>query len=83
MTKRLCIAVAVLSFAAPAMAAPNEDVPTLVKQLQDKDAIVRIKAAKTLGTLGADAKEAIPALTDATQDADEDGRRLLSERWRR
>jgi HEAT repeat protein len=43
----------------------KEDVPALVKQLKDPDETLRLKAAKSLGKLGADAKDAIPALTEA------------------
>jgi HEAT repeat protein len=55
-----------------------DDVPPeiakLIKQLSDKDAVVRLKAAKELGNLKEKAKDAIPALTVATSDSDEDVR---------
>ena len=51
-----------------------EGVDELVKQLKNKDEIVRFKAAKALGKLGAEAKGAIPALTEALKDMDEDVR---------
>lgn len=70
--KRLCIAIVLLAFAAPAMADPKEEVAALIKQLQDKDEVVRLKAAKSLEKMGADAKDAIPALTEAENDADDD-----------
>ena len=41
------------------------DVKTLITQLADKHELVPLKAAKSLGKLAADAKDAIPALTDA------------------
>ncbi len=49
-------------------------VESLIKQLKDKDEVVRLKAAKELGKLGTDAKDAIPALTEALKDTDEDVR---------
>jgi HEAT repeat protein len=56
-----------LLVAAPAAADPKkEDVPKLLKNLKNKDAKVRIAAAKDLGLIGAiraaDAQEAIPVL---------------------
>jgi HEAT repeat protein len=60
--------------AAPVLAADKADVAKFIKQLKSKDEIVRLKAAKSLGKLGADAKDAIPALTDALKDDDDDVR---------
>jgi hypothetical protein len=48
------------------------DVPTLITQLKDKDESVRLKAAKELGKLKEKAKDAITALTAASDDPDED-----------
>jgi HEAT repeat protein len=62
----------VLILSAPAFADDKPDVQALIKQLQDKDEVVRLKAAKTLEKLGADAKDALPALNDATNDPDDD-----------
>jgi HEAT repeat protein len=55
------------------VAAPPE-VEQLIKQLRDKDETVRLKAAKELGKLKEKAKDAIPALTAAAEDPDEDVR---------
>lgn len=64
----------ILAFASDhAVAAPPE-VEKLIKQLSDPDETVRLKAAKELGKLKEKAKDAIPALTLATKDADEDVR---------
>ena len=60
-----------VSGAIPAALA-GEDVPTLIRQLKDSDPFARMKAAKTLGNMGVDAKDAIPALMAAMKDADED-----------
>lgn len=48
------------------------DIQALIKQLKDKDAFVRLRAAKTLGQMGEKAKEAVPALKEALADPDED-----------
>lgn len=53
--------------------APPE-VAKLIKDLAAPDAVVRLKAAKELANLKDKAKAAIPALTVATSDADEDVR---------
>jgi hypothetical protein len=58
---------------APVSAAPPE-VEALIKQLKDPNEVVRLKAAKELGKLKEKAKDAIPALAAATEDADEDVR---------
>ncbi|MEI7688024.1 MAG: HEAT repeat domain-containing protein [Planctomycetota bacterium] len=56
-----------------ALAAPP-GVEALIRQLGEKDESVRLKAAKELGKLKEAAADAIPALTIATKDADEDVR---------
>jgi hypothetical protein len=51
------------------------DVASLVAQLHDNDALVRLKAAKLLGDFGPKAADALPALENAARgDADEDVR---------
>jgi HEAT repeat protein len=62
------------SLANLALAKADDDVEALIKQLQDKDAVVRLKAAKSLGSLGGKAKDALPALTEALKDKDPDVR---------
>lgn len=47
-------------------------VPLLTNALSDERAMVRLKAAETLGSLGADAKSAVAALQAAAQDEDAD-----------
>jgi len=55
--------------------APKEDpIPKLIQALQDPDAIVRMRAAKSLGEMGAKAEPAIEALKKALNDEDEDVR---------
>ena len=56
-----------------------EEVTKLVKQLRDKDEFVRLKAAKALGKLGADAKDALPALNEALKDDDADVRSVAKQ----
>ncbi len=64
-----------LATASFVLADPQDDTKTLLIKLKDKDESVRLSAAKNLGKLGADAKDAIPALTVvASQDSDEDVR---------
>ena len=58
--------------AVQAQAAP--DVKALIEQLKDKDEANRLRAAKILGRLKEKAKDAIPDLTTALQDPDEDVR---------
>ena len=67
---------AILAIAAEPVTKPEPPSPTtaLLKQLQDKDPLVRIQAARDLGKLGPMAKDAVPALTEALKDADEDVR---------
>jgi hypothetical protein len=50
------------------------DVPALIKKLKDKDAAVRLAAARSLAKIGPAAKAAIPALTQALKDEDPDVR---------
>src|SRR5262249_7704201 len=54
----------------------REDVPTLMRNLRDRDESVRLRAAKLLGSLGPAGKPAIPLLTEALSDPDADVRRL-------
>ena len=49
------------------------EVEAQVKNLKDKDPIVRLKAVRELEKLGPAAKEALPALEEATKDEDEGG----------
>jgi HEAT repeat protein len=67
-----CVSVLVVASASFGYRAPS--VESLIKQLKDKDDVVRLKAAKELGKLGAAAKDAIPALTEALKDPDDDVR---------
>src|SRR5262249_53485610 len=57
----------------PQMPAPD-GIAALIKQLNDKDEFVRLKAVKSLEKLGPLAKDAVPALTEATKDDDTDVR---------
>jgi hypothetical protein len=45
-------------------------VPVLIDLLRDDDPLVRTTAARVLGVLGADARAAIPALTELRHDAE-------------
>lgn len=56
----------------------KDDVPTLIKKLRDKDPFIRMKAAKLLGGLGADAKDALPELSKLLSDPDIDVRSVAS-----
>jgi HEAT repeats/PBS lyase HEAT-like repeat len=49
-------------------------VQQLIQQLQDPSESTRLRAAKELGKLGSEAREAIPALQKALKDTDEDVR---------
>src|SRR5262249_29510004 len=49
-----------------------DDVIALAKQLRDPDAVVRLKAAKMLGTLGLKARDALSALRIVSDDDDVD-----------
>ena len=57
--------VAILALILLAPAASDDTVASLVKQLQDDNLDVRLKAADALANLGPGAREAIPALTTA------------------
>jgi len=73
----LCLILSIVALTVgPADGQQEGQVADLVKQLKDKDEFVRLKAAKTLGTLGAAAKDALPALTEALKDADPDVREV-------
>ncbi len=50
------------------VSAGQEDVPTLIHKLKDKDRQVRERAASALGKIGPAAKEAVPALEAAARD---------------
>jgi HEAT repeat protein len=52
------------------------DVPALMRDLRDRDASVRVRAAKALGTLGSSGKPAVPLLVEALKDSDADVRTL-------
>lgn len=52
------------------------DVPGLMRDLRDRDASVRVRAAKALGTLGAAGRPAVPLLVEALKDSDVDVRLL-------
>jgi hypothetical protein len=52
----------------------KSSVANLIEDLKDKDPAVRKEAAQELETMGAAAKEAVPALVDAVKDKDEDAR---------
>ena len=49
-----------------------------MQALQDRDHIVRLRAAETLGTIGPDASAAIAALGTALDDADPQDRRIAA-----
>lgn len=75
---RPIVAIALLGlFVLASQAKDDDDVAALIKQLKDNDAAVRLKAAKTLGTMGAKAKPAIAALFEALKDPDEDVRSVV------
>jgi hypothetical protein len=57
----------------------NSDVKALIQQLKDANEAVRLKAAKELGKLGRQARDAIPALTEAMQDDDADVRSVAKQ----
>ncbi len=52
------------------------DVPGLMRDLRNRDASVRVRAAKALGTLGGAGKPAVPLLVEALKDPDADVRYL-------
>jgi HEAT repeat protein len=64
-------------------ASEQEDVPTLMRNLRDRDASVRLRAAKLLGTLGPAGKPALPLLTEALKDPDADVRRMALQALRK
>jgi HEAT repeat protein len=73
--KRVCLSLAFLILAvAPVAAESKADVPALIKKLKDKDAAVRLAAARSLAKIGPAAKAAIPALKQALKDEDPDVR---------
>ena len=66
MSPMKCVGMVVLAgLASAAVAAADDSVAGLIKQLQDDKLEVRLQAADALANLGPDAKEAIPALTAA------------------
>jgi HEAT repeat protein len=70
----------VLALPAGQSAQAKDDVPALLKQLDDKDEAVRLKAAKTLGRMGVDAKDALDALREAARsDPDADVRSVAKQ----
>ncbi|MEN6424342.1 MAG: HEAT repeat domain-containing protein [Phycisphaerales bacterium] len=78
-TIRYCCILAVSALLAipPIMRAEEnagDDVQKLIQALQDKDAMVRLRAARSLGELGAKAEPALDALKKALEDEDEDVR---------
>jgi len=68
-----------LALGAVALAADGADIKALITKLQSSDSDVRRQAAKSLGELGADAKDAVPALTKALADKDLFVRRYAAE----
>jgi HEAT repeat protein len=67
----------------PPRDANKEALAALVRDLKDDDASIRLRAAKALGMKGAAARDAVPALTEATKDKDEDVRRVAGDAIRR
>jgi len=59
---------------------PSRQIPALIAALKDNDPQVRTVAAKTLGALGPDAQEAVPALAEllSTEDVIPAARALAS-----
>jgi 3-methyladenine DNA glycosylase AlkC len=55
-----------------------EDVQKLIEALQDKDAMVRLRAARSLGEMGAKAQPAMEALQKAMNDEDQDVRAVAA-----
>ncbi len=58
----------VVFFALCGVSAGQEDVPTLIHKLKDRDKEVRFNAAYAVGKIGPAAKEAVPALIAALKD---------------
>jgi HEAT repeat protein len=54
----------------------------LIEALSDKDALVRMRAARALGRMGPDAKEAIPALLEAVNHPEPPVRQAAAEALR-
>jgi hypothetical protein len=81
---RLGVAV-LLAVTTPALVRGQEpagnavEVKVLIRQLKDRDEAVRLKAAKELGKLGRQTREAIAALTDALKDEDADVRHVAKQ----
>jgi hypothetical protein len=59
-------------------AEPQDDLKSLIAKLKDRDETVRLKAAKQLGKLKAGAADAIPALTAAANQDDDDDVRSVA-----
>ncbi len=59
------------------------DVPALMRELRDRDASVRVRAAKALSTLGPAGRPAVPLLVEALKDPDPDVRSLALKALRR
>ena len=59
--------------------ATNDDVPTLVRALEDREATRRIWAAQKLATMGPEAKPAVPRLVKVLKDKDDNVRRNVAE----
>jgi hypothetical protein len=81
---RLGVAVLAVVFTVPSLGRSQEqpsttEVKALIRQLQDKDEAIRLKAAKSLGKLGRHARGAIPALTEALKDDDADVRAVAKQ----
>jgi HEAT repeat protein len=69
----------VFAFSAIASIGPEpEDIPMLIRALGDKQRNVRIQAARGLGNLEAQSKEAIGALRNALRDEDESVRKFAA-----
>lgn len=76
---RYCCVLATIAFLTlPSMLraeeASTDEVQKLIQALQDTDPIVRLRAAKSLGEMGAKAQPAVEALKKALADEDEDVR---------
>ncbi len=55
----------------------KDAVPVLIERLRDEEAVVRMRAARALGEMGA--KKAVPALIESLRDEDSDVRGLAAE----
>ncbi len=60
------------------IAGKGENVADLIRELSNPDPAIRLWASKVLGRLGASARPALPALQNATQDSDDDVRRVAA-----